>query len=53
MLIGQEFNQSMEIDIQKGNYTTIDGQKTYEIQNLSSLHYAFLVSVRKVIPRGM
>lgn len=32
MLIGQEFNQSMEIDIQKGNYTTIDGQKTYEIQ---------------------
>ncbi|MBT2759857.1 hypothetical protein [Paenibacillus sp. ISL-20] len=33
MLIGQEFNQSMEIEIQKGSYTTIDGQKTYEIQN--------------------
>ncbi|MBX4152253.1 hypothetical protein [Paenibacillus lautus] len=33
MLVGQEFNQSMEIEIQKGNYTTIDGQKTYEIQS--------------------
>ncbi|MNH66539.1 hypothetical protein D3C73_185720 [compost metagenome] len=33
LLVGQEFNQSMEIEIQKGRYCTIDGNKTYEIEN--------------------
>ncbi|MWV44963.1 hypothetical protein GRF59_15175 [Paenibacillus sp. HJL G12] len=32
MLIGQQFNQSMEIEIQKGNYSNINGQKTYEVE---------------------
>ncbi len=31
MLIEQEFNQSMEIDITKGKYSTFDGHKAYEI----------------------
>lgn len=32
MLIGQQFNQSMEIEVQKGNYSNINGQKAYEVE---------------------
>jgi hypothetical protein len=32
-LIGQEFNQSMEIKIIDGKFSKVDGKKVYEIQN--------------------